>query len=64
MLDDVESILGEPDGKYFTDVLNPSTVNAYEYEFGDGDRNDVLYFTYDGKLRAYKEYGKILVSRR
>lgn len=36
MLDDVERILGEPDGKYFTDALNPSTVNAYEYEFGDG----------------------------
>lgn len=63
-LDDVERILGEPGGKYTTDALNPSTVNAYEYEFGDGDRNDVLYFTYDGKLRAYKEYGEILVSRR
>ena len=61
-LDDVERILGEPDGKYTTDALKPSTVNAYEYAFGDGDRNDVIYFTYDGKLRAYKEYGEILVK--
>ena len=54
MLDDVERILGEPDGKYFTDALNPSTVNAYEYEFGDGDRNDVLYIPYKPSACRHK----------